>query len=187
MVTVALAPLARVPRLHVTVTVPLQLPCDVMVDTQVAPPGKVSVMVTPVAALGPLLVTTIVYVRFCPTKTGSGLSVLVIERLAAAFTVVVVVQLLLPVFGSVTPLLTLAVLLSVPTAAAPGVTTMVTVALAPLANVPIEQLIAGLPAQLPCVDVAETNVTFAGRVSETVTPVAALGPLFVTRMLYVRF
>jgi hypothetical protein len=158
-----------------------------MVDTQVAPAGRVSVIDTPVAELGPLFVTVIVYVRFCPTITGSGESVLVIDRLAAGFTVVVVVQLLLPVFGSVTPLVTLAVLLSVPTAAAPGVTTMVTVALAPLAKVPIEQVIVAVPVQLPGLDVAETNVTFAGKVSVTVTPVAALGPLLVTRMLYVRF
>jgi hypothetical protein len=184
-VTVALAALARVPRLHVTVAVPLQLPCDGVVDTQVTPPGSVSVTETPVAELGPLFVTVIVYVRFCPTRIGSGESVLVTERFAEGFTVVVVVQLLFPVFGSVTPLVTLAVLLSVPTAAADGVTTMVTVALAALANVPIAHVMVVVPLQLPCVDVADTNVTFAGNVSVTVTPVAELGPPFVTRMLYV--
>jgi hypothetical protein len=108
---------------------------------------------------------------------------LVIDRFAAAFTVVVVVQLLLLVLGSVTPLVTLAVLLRVPTAPAPGVTTIVTVALAPLVNVPIEQVTVLVPLQLPSVVADETNVVLAGNVSVTVTPVAELGPLFVTKML----
>jgi hypothetical protein len=176
-----------VPNEHVTVVVPLQVPCDEEADTNVTPAGKISVTMTPVALLGPLLVTVIVYVNVLPTTTGSGASVLEIDRSAAALTVVVVVELLLLMFGSVTLLVTLAVLLSVPTAAAVGVTTIVTVALAALANVPMEHVMVVVPLQFPNVDVADTNVTFAGNVSVTVTPVAELSPPFFTRMLYVRF
>src|SRR3990172_78219 len=63
-----------------------------------------------------------------------------------------------------------------------GVTTIVTVALAPLANPPKLQLIVGGEGsgQLPWLGVADTKLTPAGRVSLTITPVAAAGPLFVT-------
>lgn len=56
-VTVALAPLARLPRVQVTVVVPLQLPWVAEAETKVAVLGSGSVTVTPVAAAGPVLVT----------------------------------------------------------------------------------------------------------------------------------
>ena len=59
-VIVALPPLLIVPRAHVTVLVPLQLPWLVEEETKVTPPGNVSVTTTPVAASGPLFVTMIV-------------------------------------------------------------------------------------------------------------------------------
>jgi hypothetical protein len=59
-VTVAEAPLARLPRLQVTMLVPLQLPWLGVADTKATPVGNVSVIVTPVAVAGPLLLTVIV-------------------------------------------------------------------------------------------------------------------------------
>ena len=51
-VIVALEPFCIVPRLHVTVVVPEQLPCDVAADTNVTPAGNTSVAVTFVAFNG---------------------------------------------------------------------------------------------------------------------------------------
>ena len=58
-------------------------------------------------------------------------------------------------------------------------TTIETVAeLAPAANVPNEQVTVAVPVHVPCDAVADTNVTPAGSVSETVTPVAAVFPVW---------
>ncbi len=191
MVTVLLAPLANVPRLHVTVPLPfVQVGLPGVTDTKFTPTGNASVMVTPVAVFGPLLVTVMVYVRLFPTSTEPAEAVLLIDRSAAGSTWVVVVQLLLPMLGSATLLDTLAVLLSKPTAAADGVTTMVTVTLAPLFKVPMAHVTVPPPFEQVPLDAPvhdpDTYATFAGNGSVTLTPVAALGPLFVTRMLYVR-
>src|SRR5262245_21861615 len=60
-VTVAeVLPAASVPRLHVTVAVPVQVPCVAVEDTNVAPPGSGSVTVTPVAAVFPVWEAVIV-------------------------------------------------------------------------------------------------------------------------------
>src|SRR5580692_13030302 len=59
-VIVAVAALFIVPSVQVTVVVPLQVPTEVTADTNVAPAGNASVIVTEVAARGPLLVTVIV-------------------------------------------------------------------------------------------------------------------------------
>jgi hypothetical protein len=96
-------------------------------------------------------------------------------------TVVTAVTALLAVSRSVSFLVTLAVLLMVP--ATVGVTTIVTVALAPLARVPRVQVMVLVPLQLPWLADEETNVTPEGRVSVTATPVAVLGPLLVTVMV----
>jgi hypothetical protein len=53
------------------------------------------------------------------------------------------------------------------------------VAVALLASVPKLQVIVGVP-QVPWLEVADTKVKPAGRVSDKVTPVAVVGPLFVT-------
>ncbi len=58
--TVALAPLASVPRLHVTVVVPVQVPTLGVADTKVKPAGSVSVTVTAAAGEGPALETVMV-------------------------------------------------------------------------------------------------------------------------------
>src|SRR2546426_11706872 len=104
-------------------------------------------MAPPVAVLGPPLVTLIVYVRFAPTITGSGESVLVIARSAEGLIVVSSVAELLPRLGSNSLALTVAVLLTTP--ACVGVTTMVTVAEPPFATVPRLQLTVLVSLQLP--------------------------------------
>jgi hypothetical protein len=56
---VAVPPEFIVPRLHVTVVVPVHDPCDVVTDTNDSFPGITSVTVTFEAELGPALLTTI--------------------------------------------------------------------------------------------------------------------------------
>src|SRR5947207_2867959 len=58
MVIVALAPEARLPTEQVTV--PAEFAHPVLAETKVTPTGRVSVTVTPVAGLGPLLVAVTV-------------------------------------------------------------------------------------------------------------------------------
>ena len=55
MVTVALAPLARVPRLQVTVVLPEQVPTLGLAETNMVPAGSASVTTTLLAASGPAL------------------------------------------------------------------------------------------------------------------------------------
>src|SRR3954447_25151556 len=57
-VTRAVAPFASGPRLQMIGRVPLQLPWLGVTETTVTAGGRASVRVTPVAASGPLLVTT---------------------------------------------------------------------------------------------------------------------------------
>jgi hypothetical protein len=59
-VIVAVPPLTREPIVQVTVVVPLHAPTVEDEETKLTPAGSVSVIVTPVAASGPLFVTTIV-------------------------------------------------------------------------------------------------------------------------------
>src|SRR5437867_1060770 len=54
-VTVVLAPLAKLPRLQLAVLVPLQLPCWKVPPTKVTAAGKASVSVMFLASEGPLL------------------------------------------------------------------------------------------------------------------------------------
>ena len=96
---------------------------------------------------------------------------------------VMVVALLSLVSESVSLADTVAELVSVPVARGSTVTTMVMVALPPLVMVPRLQVIVLVPLHVPWLGVAETRVTFAGRVSMTVTPVAFEGPLLVTLRL----
>jgi len=57
MVTVALAPFARLPKKHVTVAVPLQPPWLAAADTKTTPLGRGSATVTPAALFKPLFLT----------------------------------------------------------------------------------------------------------------------------------
>ena len=80
MATAAVAPLANVPNVHVTVLVPAQLPWPAAAETNVTPAGSVSVSVTPVASPAPLLLTVRLYVTALPTGIGSRLSVIASAR-----------------------------------------------------------------------------------------------------------
>ena len=187
--TVAPAPFASVPRLHVTVAVPLHEPTVVLDETNVTPDGSTSVTVTPAAASGPWFATASVHVNGDPTVTGSGESDFAIDRSASgvggvtSFTVVDTLELLLPATGSSVVDDTLAVLLSVP--ADPGVTTIFTVAPAPFASVPRLHVTVAVPLHEPTVVLDETNVTPDGSTSVTVTPAAASGPWFATASVHV--
>ena len=67
-----------------------------------------------------------------------------------------------------------------PTAAAVGLTTTVTVALPPTASpLRLQERVPEASAHVPWLVVADTNVSAAGSVSDTVVPVEAFGPLFV--------
>jgi hypothetical protein len=71
-VIVAPAPLARVPTAQVTVVVPLHDPCEGVAETKLVPAGSASVMLTPLAASGPLFTMLIVYVTFAPAGKGGA-------------------------------------------------------------------------------------------------------------------
>src|SRR5262245_52985995 len=73
---------SRSPILQVMVCVPLQVPLVDVAETSVSPLASGSETLTPEAAAGPLLVTTIVYVRVSLARTGFGEAVLAIERSA---------------------------------------------------------------------------------------------------------
>ena len=64
-----------------------------------------------------------------------------------------------------------------------GVATTVTVALDPALIVPRMQTIGALPAHVPWLGVAETNVRLPAKVSVSVVAVAVDGPLLVTVMV----
>ena len=105
-----------------------------------------------------------------------------IDRSAEVFTVVVWVEVLLPVFGSGVVLVTVAVLVStVPNGTlAFTVTTIVMVAEAPTASVPIVQV--GVVHD-PTDGVALTKVRPAGRISLAETACASLVPRLCTTIV----
>jgi len=79
-VTVALAPAASPPSWQVTSGLPEHVPCVAELETNVIPAGTGSASVTPLAALGPLFVTTIVHVTCRPSDTGFGAALFVTAR-----------------------------------------------------------------------------------------------------------
>src|SRR6266436_2979639 len=103
--------------------------------------------------------------------------VLVMARSAEAVTVVDADAVLLALFGSDSLPVTVALLVMGP-AVAGAVALIVIVEPAPEASEPTLQVT--VPEALVQPELAETKVTPAGKVSETVTPVAGLGPLLVT-------
>ena len=99
---------------------------------------------------------------------------------------VVAVAVLLAVFGSGgDAALTLAVFVIVPFLV--GLTVIVTVRVAPLAIVPRSQVTRDFDGFAVQLALADAKPAFFGKVSVTDTPVALLGPLFVTMIVYVRF
>ena len=67
-----------------------------------------------------------------------------------------------------------------------GTTRILSIAELPTPILPKSQVTIVVPEHVPCVALTETKVTPAGKASETITPVAGDGPLFVTTILYVR-
>jgi hypothetical protein len=129
-----------------------------------------------------------VYTRLAPGATGSGLPVLVTERSAlAAPTVVVVVPLSLPGFGSVVEEEAVAVLvITVPgVTEGPTFTVSVKAVLPGTSEAMVQDTVPAAPAagvahDQPAGVGSETNVVPAGRVSLSDTEAALLGPPLVT-------
>lgn len=156
-------------------------PVGGLIEKNVVFGGVVSVNDALVAALGPPLVTTCVYVMLLPACTGTGLATLVTERSAEAATTTLTEAVLLPGLVSVVAEETVAVSVSVD----PEVTVVLTVTTKVKVAVP-------LAARLPMVQVRVAKVQVhpgafkdcavvpAGAVSVSLTVVAAAGPPFVT-------
>jgi len=105
---------------------------------------------------------------------------LVTDRSAEAVTVVLAVALLFALLESASVAVTVALLVIVPPEVG-AVTTIVTVALDPLAIDPrLQVTVPALWVQVPWVAVADTKPTPAGKVSVRVTPLAPLGPALLT-------
>ena len=193
-VTVVVAPTAIGPAmLHVS-TDPLPTVQEPATPVTVALPccspdaGHVSVSTTFVAELGPLLVTTSVYVPVAPGATVDTPSCLVTLRSAvgvpAATTVKGAEPALLAVFVSVwlPDAVAVAVVELVPTVSCVPVTT--NDVLAPGASGPMPEQVTVNPATVHTVvpDTPDTltAVTPVGSVTVSVTPVAVAGPALVT-------
>ena len=54
---------------------PLEVPCEVVAESKLAPTGRWSVTVTPVAVAGPRFVTWMTYVTNSPVKISKGVPV----------------------------------------------------------------------------------------------------------------
>src|SRR5712692_9881604 len=156
--------------------------------TKVTPAGSVSVTVIVAAAVeGPPLVTCSVYVSAPPAVTGSGASLLVIDRSAEAVTVVGAVSQLFSGLGSAVGELTQALLLMLPPSLG-AVTTMVIGGAGPGGRsvLRVQVTTPALCAQTQVLPLALTKVTPAGSVSVTVIVAAAVeGPPLVTCSVYV--
>ena len=153
--------------------------------------GTVSVTVPPVTPLGPALLATIVYVTGLPGTAVADPSVFVIERSAVGVVASVSLAELLPGVGSVVPAgtATVAVLTSMPVAAADSVAVSVYVTLAPAGRLTVSAMLP-LPDAVHVPPPAPTQVhvapvSAAGSVSITVAPLTALGPAFDATIVYV--
>jgi hypothetical protein len=145
--------------------------------------GTVSTTVTPVAVLGPLLVTTWVYVIVPFASTGTGLGVFVIDKSDVSATMVFTVALLFPLLGSVVVERTESdCVIVVPEATvAPTFTTKLKVAVA-LATIAAVAVHFKVPKEQvhPAGPVNDTAVVPAGRVSLRTGAAAEAAPEFVT-------
>src|SRR5439155_298303 len=159
------------------VLVPLQVQPAPLAPWKVTPGGSESVtLIGAAAVLGPALLTVSVQVRSAPAVTGSGASVLVIERSAEAMTVVDAVAVLLDASGSEVEELTEAVLLMVPPSLG-AVTRIVMAGAAPggrvLARVQATPVL--VPQSVPPRRSSDLKVTPGG--SESVTLIGAAAVL----------
>src|SRR5690348_7465107 len=167
--SVALLPLFRAPTVHTPVPC-TYVPCDGSDETYSTPPGKASVIATPVALFGPLLVAVIVYVTFSPTF-GDALSTLLLTAMSAeGLTGTVVVPVQRPAAGQVgsPPPLAVALLFAFAALAA-TFTFNVSCVLPPAAIVLVNvQLSTVVPVQLQLTPLALASVMPVGSVSATV-------------------
>src|SRR6266542_1348217 len=153
------------------------LPAAVNVSL-LTPVGTRSVKVDPVTQLGPLLLTTMVYVVEVPDVTLATPSLLVIAGSATPVIVSVSVALLLAGFGSVTPAgaAMVAVLAMEPVALPAIVALTVNVAVPPLARFTLAEMLplplAGQLEPTLATQLQLPNVRPAGAVSVTVAPMA---------------
>ena len=121
-------------------------------------------------------------VNVMPGVPGAALDGLRLPRTGTGLpTVVMAVALLLPATESSEQEVRLAVLLAVPTGV--HLTTRVTVAVARSGSAPRLQTTVLVPLQVPWLGVTEIKLAPAGSVSVMETPLAASGPLFVTRIV----
>ena len=119
---------------------------------------------------------------FCPCVTVAGAVLITATSALGAFTVSVAVEALLPGFGSLVVLVTVAVLLRT-VGATVAVAVSVNVAVAPLAklaHVAVEVVPPVVVAAGPEVWTKLTNVALAGSVSDNCTLAAASGPALLT-------
>src|SRR5262249_39403418 len=140
-------------------------------ETKVTPVGRSSSSATFVAAAGPAFPTVSVYVRLLPATTGFGEALLLSDTSAelTGATVVVTDAVLFTGLASASLPPTVAAFVTVPPVEV--FATMVTVVEPPTASP--ERLHVTVPeswTQLPCVEVAETNVSAPGSASVTTTP-----------------
>jgi hypothetical protein len=156
----------------------------VSVTLTVAPVGKVMVAVTPLAVLGPLLMTVTVPVTVVPGTALAGKARVTLMSTSGLAVMVAVLMLLLGV-GSGVVLVTLAVLVIRPEALLANCTTSVTVAVALAAK--LATLAVTWPVLVfklsPPDWLALSKVTPAGKTSLTVTFCATLGPALLTTMV----
>src|SRR5205085_6356862 len=175
-VIVAVWPALSVPRLHGYAVA--QAP---LFEMKARPVGVVSLTATLVAGDGPAFVTATVYVMFCPVFADAG-PVLLIERSDCAPTFVVALAALFVLFGSFSFADTVVVFVTLPLKFGDVLYVDVIVAVCPFVSVPRLHGYALVQAPL-----LETKVRFAGVGSDTVTPVAVDGPLFVTAIVKTTF
>src|SRR6266496_456642 len=151
--------------------------------------GNGSLTAAPVTSLGPLLVTTIVYVNGWPGTYGFGLLVLVIDRSAVMLAGFWLVAVLLARLGSVVPdgAVTVALLTNCPVVPLGTVPLRLKVAVPPLTRLTVVAMLPlplGAPQLLGAValhvQVNPAPCSAAGSGSETTAPVTSLGPLLVT-------
>ena len=183
------APLAMVPRAHVTVAPGVHVPAAGVAVTEVGsmPAGSGSLSVTPAALDGPSLWTRTFHVIVLPATTDSSPS-LVTDRSAAAFAELVNAASLLVPSGSRFGDPTVAWLTTLPPGKLAGTAIVtVTVVVAPARMSPSAHCT--LPSagaeQVPWAGTAVPNVNAAGKASVTVTALAVDGPLFPTVSVYV--
>src|SRR5436190_2558684 len=177
-------PLANVPKLQSTIANDTeQLPCAVVADTQVMPPGFGSERVTPPTADGPALATVRLYVTSLPATAVLGPVLVTDTSNAGPVMNVLAVDELLFATGSPVVALTEAVLLTKPPGSAVMCTTSMKPADAPLASVGVVQLTvpppptAGAVHDHPAGALTETNVSPADNGSVSVTRWADETPL----------